>query len=65
MIEIMEIINLKLIFFHLYFLNIDISVAVHSIKLRFSVCVLKVLLGGIVSQNFDLGLTFDFMLKIG
>ena len=60
MIEIMEIINLKLICFHFYFLNIDISVAMHSIKLRFLVCVFKVLLGGSLSQNFYLGLTFDF-----
>ena len=43
----------------------DISVTIHIIPLRFSVCILKVLLEGSVSQIFDLGPSFYFMAKNG
>ena len=39
-------------FFHFYFLNNDISVSIHVMRLRFSECDLKVLLEGSVSQFF-------------
>ena len=51
----------KMYFFHFYVLNIDISVTICVIGLKFSVCALKVLFEGKVSQNFDLGPSFDFM----
>ena len=39
----------------------DISLAVHVIDLRFSVNGPAVLPEGSLSQNLDLGLSFDFM----
>ena len=42
--------------FHFYFLNTDISVTLYVIVLRFSVCVLKDLPEGSVSQIFDLSI---------
>ena len=39
----------------------DISVAIYYFKLNFSVCIHKILAEGIVSQNFDLALSFYFM----
>ena len=39
----------------------DISVAIYHFMLTFSGCIHKVLPGGSVSQNFDLGLGFYFM----
>ena len=39
--------------FSLYFLNMDISVAIYYFKLKFSVCIHKVLPEGSVSQNFS------------
>ena len=41
----------------------DISVTIYVIDLRFSVCILKVLLEGSVSQILDLGPSFHFMPK--
>ena len=46
-------------------MNIDISVTIQDFDLRFSVCVLKVMFEGSMSQIFDLGLSFDFMSKNG
>ena len=43
----------------------DISVTIYIIKLKFSVCMLKVLPEGRVSQILDLGLSFYFMAKNG
>ena len=51
--------------FHFKFLNMDISVSIHVIGLRFSVYSLKVLLEGSVSQIFCLGPRFYFMTKNG
>ena len=49
-----KIFKANIIDFHFYFINIDISVTISVIELRFSVCApkLKVLLKGSVSQNF-------------
>ena len=41
----------------------DIFVAIYHFKLRFSVCIHKVLPERSMSQNFDLGLSFYFMQK--
>ena len=43
----------------------DISVTIHIIPLKFSVCILKVLLEGSVSQFSYLGPSFHFMAKNG
>ena len=48
-------------FFHFYFLNIDISLTIYVIDLKFSVCILKVLLQGRVSQFFYLGPGFHLI----
>ena len=50
--EIIRLINLKLIFFYFYFLNRDFSVNICVMDLKFSVWVLKVPLEGSVSQIF-------------
>ena len=42
-------------YFHLYFLNMDISLTIHSIDLNISVFTLKVLPEGTVSHFFYLG----------
>ena len=52
-----------MIFFN--FLNMDISLTIYVIDLRFSVYNLKVLLEGSVSQIFYLGPSFHFMAKDG
>ena len=52
-------------FFSGFFLNSDISVTVHVMRLEFSECDLKVLLEGSVSQNLYLGLSFYFITKNG
>ena len=54
--------NLYLIFFT-YFLNIDISSTIQVINLKFSMCVLKCLLEGSVSQIFCLGPSYHVMYK--
>ena len=54
--------NLKLIF-SLLFLNINISVTIHAIDLKFSVRGHKILLKERVSQIFVLGFSFDCMSK--
>ena len=43
------------------FLNIDISLTIHVIELKFSKCILKIGLEEIVSQIFYLGPSFHFM----
>ena len=52
-------------FYHFYFLNIDISVAIKVFDLKFSVCVLGIVFEGSMSQIFYLGLSFYFMSKNG
>ena len=52
-------------FFHFYFLNMNISVNIHPFDPKLSVCNPNILLEGSMSQNFDLGPTFDFMSKNG
>ena len=52
-------------FFQFYFLNSDVSVTLHAIKMIFSVSLLKGLLEGSVSQIFDIDPRYHFMSKIG
>ena len=49
--------------FHLYFLNMDISVTIYLFKLRFSPCIHKIRPEGNVSQIFYLGPSFYLMAK--
>ena len=46
-------------------LSFDVHVILKGRKLRFSVCILKDLLKGSLSQIFDLGPSFHFMTKNG
>ena len=43
----------------------DISLIIYTITLKFSMCILKVLLEGRVSQIFYLGPSFHFRAKNG
>ena len=52
-------------FFYFYFLNMDISLGICFPGMKFCIVGHKVLLEGTVSQIFDLGLSFYFMLKNG
>ena len=52
--------NLKILIFHVYFFNMDISI-IALICLKTCICIAEICLEGSVSQNFDLGLSFCFM----
>ena len=52
-------------FFHFYFLNMDISIAIHDFELKLSVCHPNILVGEGVSHNYDLGPSSHFMSKNG
>ena len=49
--------NLKILIFHVYFLNMDISLIIALICM----CIAEICMEGRVSQNFDLGLSFCIM----
>ena len=49
------------VIFHKHFLNIDISLPFTHKPLKFSICIHEIWMEGSVSQNFDLGPSFDFM----
>ena len=49
------------VIFHQHFFNIDISLPISCRPFKFSTCIHETLLQGHVSQNFDLGPSFDFM----
>ena len=53
--------NLKILIFHIYFLNKDISLTKALIYLKTWIYICEICLEGSVSQNFDLGLSFCFM----
>ena len=53
--------NLKTHIFHVYFLNMDISLIIAHISLKICMCIAEICMEGSVSQNFDLGLSFSFM----
>ena len=54
--------NLKKLIFHVYFLNMDISLIISLICLKICMCIPEICMKGSMSQNFDLGLSFCFML---
>ena len=54
--------NIKIIIFYVYFFNMDISLIMALIFLRICIHGTKVCLEGRVSQNFNIGLSFCFML---
>ena len=54
--------NLKTLIFHVYFFNMDISLIIAPICLNIYMCIAEIWMEGSVSQNFDLGLSFCFML---
>ena len=53
--------NLKILIFHVYFLNMDISLIIALICLKTSMCIAEICMEGSMSQNFILGLSFCFM----
>ena len=48
--------------FHIYFLNMDISLIMKITGIKLAIHVAEIRLEGRVSQNFDIGLRFCFML---
>ena len=54
--------NLKILIFHVYFFNMDISLIIALICLKICMFLSELCMEGSVSQNFDLGLSFYFML---
>ena len=53
--------NLKILIFHIYFLNKDTSLTKALIYLKTWIYISEICLEGSVSQNFDLGPSFCFM----
>ena len=51
----------KILLFHKYFLNMDSSLIMRLICLKIVIHVLRIHLEGRVSQNFDIGLSFDLV----
>ena len=48
-------------FFSWYFLNSDISLNMSSLLMKLETVILHIVMEGTVSQNFNLGLSFDFI----
>ena len=53
------------LFFHFYFLNMDISLNIYTLVIKFHTYILNIPFKGTVSQIFDLGPGFYFMTKNG
>ena len=53
------------LFFHFYFLNMDISLNIYTLVIRFYTCILNIPLERTLSQIFYLGPGFYFMTKNG
>ena len=51
---------LKNLIFHVYFLNMDISLIIALIFLKICMCIAEIYMEGSVSQNFDLNLIISF-----
>ena len=51
----------KILIFHKYFLNMEISLIMRLICLKIVLHVLRIHLGGRVSQNFDISLSFNLV----
>ena len=54
--------NLKILIFLAYFFNMHILLIIAHIYLKICMCVAEICMEGNMSQNFDLGLCFYFML---
>ena len=52
------VVNLNIFDFHIYFLNMDISLVKALSCLKFFMYIAEICLQGSVSQNFDIGLSF-------
>ena len=55
--------NVKILIFHVYFLNMDISLIIALISLKICMYIAGICMEGSVSQNFELGLSFCLMKK--
>ena len=53
--------NLKSPIFHVYFLNMDSSLIIAAFCLKNCIYIAEICMEGSMSQNFDLGLSFCFM----
>ena len=53
--------NLKILIFHVYYFNMDISIIIALVCLKTCMCIAEICMEGSVSQNDDLGLSFCFM----
>ena len=53
--------NMKTHIFHVYFFNMDISLVIAPISLKFCICIAEIYMEGRVSQNLYLGLSLCFM----
>ena len=49
-------------YFYIYFFNMDISLIIALTCSKTCMCILEICMEGSISQNFDLGLSFCFML---
>ena len=56
--------NRKILIFHTYFFNMDNSLIMRHICLKNAINVLQTHLEGWVSQNFDIGLSFNLIASI-
>ena len=56
-----SVVNLKNLNFHIYFLNMDISLTKALSCLKICMYTAEICLEGSVSQNFDIGLSFCLM----
>ena len=52
---------LKILIFHVYFFNMNISLIIALICLKTCMCIAEICMEGRVPQNFDLGLSFCFV----
>ena len=53
--------NLKILIFHVYYLNMDISFIIVLVIQKMCMFLAEIYLEGSVSQNFDIGLGASFM----
>ena len=53
--------KLRNLFFHIYFLNVNISVNMKPKYLKFSLVILGMCMEGILSQNVNIGVSSNFI----
>ena len=54
-------VNFRILIFHVYFFNMDISLIIALISLKTCMCTAGICMEGSMSQNFELGLSFCLM----